>query len=150
MSRISKLGHFFVSLSLVAGLFAIAPNMQAQEGSITAQVPFAFSANNQQFEPGFYQIKPLDPFALLVFNTTTHQKGLLVVSQMGMRDIQYNGRLLFHSYNGGEHYLYQVWMPGRREYSQLSTTRRERQTMRAAKSASPAGNVVEALATPVR
>jgi hypothetical protein len=124
--------------------------MQAQQGSIIARVLFAFSANGQHFEPGLYQIKPLDPFVLLFSNTTTHQKGLLVVSQMGMRDIQYNGRVLFHSYNGGEHYLYQVWMPGRREYSQLSPTRREQQTMRAAKSAPPSGNVVEALVIPAR
>jgi hypothetical protein len=69
---------------------------------------------------------------------------------MGLRNIQSNGRLLFHRYNGNEHYLYQVWMPDRSDFSELSPTRREQQTILAAKSASSSGNVVEALATPAR
>jgi hypothetical protein len=150
MSRIPKLGRFFLSLSLVAGSFAIAPNMQAQQGSIIAQVPFAFSANDQQFDAGQYVIRPINAFELLVSNTTTHQNRILPVSLMGLRKIQSNGRLLFHRYNGNEHYLYQVWMPGRSDFSELSPTRREQQTMLVAKSASSAGNVVEALATPAR
>jgi hypothetical protein len=150
MSRISTLGRFFLSMSLVAGSFALTPRMQAQQGSITARVPFAFSANNQQFDAGQYEIKPLSVFVLLVYNVTTHQNLLLPVSPMGLRDIQFKGRLLFHRYNGNEYHLYQVWMPGRSEFSELNPTRREQQTMLAAKSASSSGNVVEALATPAR
>jgi hypothetical protein len=152
MSRISKLGRFFLSLSLIAGSFAIAPNMPAQQESITAQVPFSFSANDQQFEAGQYVIRPLNPFELIVSNITTHQNRILPVSSMGLRAIQSNGRLLFHRYNGNERYLYQVWMPGRSDFSELSPTRREQQTMLTAKSAasSGTGNVVEALAIPAR
>src|SRR5271168_4914786 len=72
MSRISKLGRFFLSLTLVAGSFTIAPHMPAQQGSITARVPFSFSANDQQFEAGQYVIRPLNPFELIVSNITTH------------------------------------------------------------------------------
>jgi hypothetical protein len=150
MSHRSTLGRFFLSLSLVAGSFALTPNVQAQQGSITASVPFAFSANDQQFDAGQYEIKPLNAFELLVSNVTTHQNRLLPVSSMGLRNIQSNGRLLFHRYNGNEHYLYQVWMPGRSEFRELNPTRREQQTMLAAKSTSSSGNVVEALATPAR
>jgi hypothetical protein len=150
MSRISTLGRFFLSMALVAGSFALTPHMQAQQESITARVPFAFSANNQQYDAGQYEIRALNPFVLLVSNITTHQNLLLPVSSMGLRDTQFKGRLLFHKYNGNEHYLYQVWLPGRSEFSELSPTRRERQTMLAAKSASSSGNVVEALATPAR
>jgi hypothetical protein len=149
MSCISKLGRFFLSLSLVAASFAIAPNMQSQEGSITARVPFAFSANDQQFEPGQYLIKPLNAFELIVSNTTTHQNRLLPVSSIGLRDIQSNGRLIFRRYNGNEH-LYQVWMPGRSDFSELSPTRREQQTMRTASTSPSPGTVVEALVTPAR
>ena len=67
-------------MSLVAGSFALTPNMQAQQGSITASVPFAFSANDQQFEAGEYEIRPLNSFELLVSNVTTHQNRLLPVS----------------------------------------------------------------------
>jgi hypothetical protein len=150
MSRISTLGRFFLSLSLIAGSFAIAPNMPAQQESITAQVPFAFSANDQQFDAGQYVIRPINAFELLVSNTTTHKNRILPVSSMGLRQIQSNGRLLFHRYNGNEHYLYQVWMPGRSDFSELSPTQREKQTMLVAKSASSPGNVVEALALPAR
>jgi hypothetical protein len=150
MSHISTLGRFFLSMSLVAGFFALTPNMQAQQGTITARVPFAFSANDQQFDAGQYEIRHLNAFELLVSNTTTHQNRILPMSSMGLRAIQSNGRLLFHRYNGNEYYLYEVWMPGRSEFSEFSPTRREQQTMLAAKSASSAGNVVEALATPAR
>jgi hypothetical protein len=150
MSPISTLGRIFLSISLVAGSLTLTPVMQAQQDSVTALIPFAFSANDQHFEAGLYQIRTLDPFVLVLSNTTTHQNQLLMVSQMGMRDIQYNGHLLFHSYKGSERYLYQIWTPGRREYSQLSPTRQERQTMLAAKSASSSGNTVGALAIPVR
>ena len=74
----------------------------------------------------------LNPFVLLVSNTTTHQNRILHVSDMGLRDIQSNGRLIFHRYNGNELYLYQVWMPGRSDFSELTPTQREQQTMRAA------------------
>jgi hypothetical protein len=150
MSRISTLGRFFLSISLVAGSFALTLNMQAQQGNITARVPFAFSANDQQFDAGQYEIRSLNAFELLVSNTATHQNLLLSVASMGLRNIQSNGRLLFHRYNGNEYYLYQVWMPGRSEFSEFSPTRREQRTMHAAKSASSSGNVVEALATPAR
>jgi hypothetical protein len=150
MSRISTLGRFFLSISLAAGSFVLTPPMQAQQESITARVPFAFSANDQQFDAGQYEIRPLNPFLLLVSNTTTHQNLLLPVASMGLRNIQSNGRLLFHRYNGNERYLYQVWMPGRSDFSELRPTRREQQTMLAAKSTTSPGNVVEALATPAR
>jgi hypothetical protein len=150
MSHISTLGRFFLSMSLVAGSFALTPNVQAQQGSITASVPFAFTANDQQFDAGQYEIRPLNAFELLVSNVTTHQIRLLPVSSMGLRNIQSNGRLLFRRYNGNEHYLYQVWMPDRSQFSELSPTRREQQMMLAAKSASTSGNVVEALATSAR
>jgi hypothetical protein len=150
MSRISTLGRFFLSMSLVAGSFTLTPHLQAQQGGITARVPFAFSANGQQFDAGQYEIRPLNAFELLVSNVTTHQNRLLPVSSMGLRDIQSNARLLFHRYNGNDHYLYQVWVPGRSEYSQLSPTRQEQQTMRAANSSQPSGTVVETLATSAR
>jgi hypothetical protein len=150
MSRISTLGRFFLSISLAAGSFVLTPPMQAQQESITARVPFAFSENDQQFDAGQYEIRPLNPFLLLVSNTTTHQNLLLPVASMGLRNIQSNGRLLFHRYNGNERYLYQVWMPGRSDFSELRPTRREQQTMLAAKSTTSPGNVVEALATPAR
>jgi hypothetical protein len=150
MSRISKLGRFLLSLSLVAGSFALAPKMHAQQGDIKVSVPFAFSADDQKFDAGLYEIRALNPFVLLVSNTATHQSRTLQVSDRGLRDIQSNGRLVFHRYNGSEYYLYQVWMPGRNDFGELRTTQQEQQMMRTARSTSSSGTVVEALATPVQ
>lgn len=151
MSRISKVGRLVLTMFLVAGSFALAPKLQSQEGSnITVRVPFAFSAGDQRLDAGEYQIRALNPFVLLVSNVTTHQSRLLPVSSMGLRDIQRNGRLIFHRYKGNEYFLSQIWMPGRSEFSQLSPTQRERQAMLVAKSASSPGNVVEAQVIPIR
>jgi hypothetical protein len=151
MVRISKLGRLLLTLSLVAGCFALTPKMQAQQESVTARVPFAFTANNQQFPAGLYEIRALNSFLLRVSNVATHQSEYLMVSPSGLREIPSYGRLIFHRYgNGSEHYLNQIWMPGRSEVSELNPTKRERQALIAAKSAQPSGNVVEALVTPVR
>jgi hypothetical protein len=150
MSRISKLSRLVLSMSLVAASLALTPHMRAQQGSTTVRVPFAFSAGDQRLDAGEYQISLRSDSLLVVFNVTTHQSRLLLASSMGVRDIQSNGRLVFHIYNGDGPYLSQIWMPGRSEFSQLIPTRRERQAMLVAKAASSPGNVVEALAIPIR
>ena len=151
MVRISKLGGFILSLSLVAGCFALTPKMHAQQEGVTARVPFAFTANNQQFPAGLYEIRALNSFLLRVSNIATHQSQFLMVSPSGLRDIPSGGRLIFHRYsNGSKNYLNQIWMPGRSEVSELYPTRQERQVMLAEKTAQPSGNTVEALVVPVR
>jgi hypothetical protein len=150
MVRVSKLGRLILSLSLVASCFALTPKMHAQQGDIKVNVPFAFSADDQKFDAGLYEMRALNPFVLLVSNTATHQSRLLLVSDMGLRDIQSNGRLVFHKYNGDERYLYQIWMPGRSDVSELRPTQRERQALLAAKSTHSPGNVLEAVVTTAR
>src|ERR1700730_13443350 len=124
MSRISKLARLVLSLSLVAGSFALMPKMHAQQASATARIPFAFSANDRHFDPGLYEIRTLNSFLVRVSNVSTHQSGYLMVSPSGLREIQSKGRLVFRKYNGTDHYLSQIWLPGRSEVSELFTTRR--------------------------
>src|ERR1700686_116329 len=99
MVRISKLGRLILSLSLVACIVALTPKMHAQQESVTVRIPFAFSANNQQFPSGLYQIRALNSFLLRVSNIATHQSQFLMVSPSGLRDIPSGGRLIFHRYS---------------------------------------------------
>lgn len=149
MSHISKLGRLVLSMSLVAASIVLTPNLQAQQGNISAQVPFAFSANNHQFAAGQYQIRPLNGFLLEISNLTTHQSGYIMVSPSGVKDVQSTGRLLFHVY-GNQYFLFQILTPGTNAISQLNPTKQERHAMLVAKSASSPGSVVEALVIPVR
>lgn len=152
MLHIPSLGRIVLSLSLVTGFLTLSPKLHAQQQTIiTTHVPFAFSADGQRFDAGQYEIQALNPFVLRVLNITTHQSRLLMVSDMGLKDISANGRLLFHKYGGDEHYLYQVWMPGMSEFSELRPTKQERLDIAQAKSTKSSG-VVEALVipTPVR
>jgi hypothetical protein len=150
-SRISKLGRLVLSVSLVASCLTLTPKMHAQHDTVTVQIPWAFSANNQQFEPGRYQISVLNSFLLQVSNVKTHQSSYLMVSPSGLRETSSQGRLIFHTYNSGDkHYLNQIWMPGRSEFSQLRPTQREQQAQLAAKSTPNSGQVVEALVAPIR
>lgn len=149
MSRLPKLGRLVLFLSLGAASAAFSPNLHAQQGSLSAQVPFAFSANNHQFAAGQYQIRPLNGLLLQVSNLTTHQSGYIMVSPSGVKDVQSTGRLLFHVY-GNQYFLSQIWTPGTSAISQLSPTQQERHAMLTAKSASSPGSVVEALVIPLR
>lgn len=150
MSRISTIISFLLSIPLVAGPFAPTPIAQAQEGSVTVRVAFEFQANNQHLAAGTYQIKLASDRFLLLYNTNTGKSQFLVVSPVWGDLIQSPGRLVFHTYDGKRHYLFQVRIPGRSGYSELMPTRSERQMMLAAKSSSAPANVEEALATPAR
>jgi hypothetical protein len=123
---------------------------QAQQGSITVQIPFDFSANNQRLAAGTYQIKLASDRFLLLSNPTTGESQFLMVSPVWGDLIQSPGRLVFHTYDGRHHYLFQVRIPGRSGYSELTPTRSERQMMLATKSSSAPVKIEEALATPAR
>src|ERR1700692_4435001 len=135
MSRIS-IGSFLLSIALIAGPFAPTTIAHAQEGTITVHVPYDFSANNQRMAAGVYQIKLASDRFLLLSNTTTGESQFLMVSPVWGDAIQSPGRLVFHTYDGRRHYLFQVRIPGRSGYSELTPTRSERQMMLAAKSSS--------------
>jgi hypothetical protein len=149
MSRIS-IGSFLLSIALVAGSFATTPIVHAQQGNITVRVPFEFSANNQRMAAGVYRIKLASDRFLLLSNTTTGESQFLMVSPVWGDAIQSPGGLVFHTYDGSHHYLFQVRIPGRGGYSELMPTRSERQMMLAVKSSSASLKVEEALASPAR
>lgn len=57
MSRISTMASLLLSLPLLAGPVAVTTVAHAQQVSITARVPFEFTANNERLAAGIFQIK---------------------------------------------------------------------------------------------
>jgi hypothetical protein len=106
--------------------------------------------NNQRMAAGVYRIKLASDRFLLLSNTTTGESQFLMVSPVWGDAIQSPGGLVFHTYDGSHHYLFQVRIPGRGGYSELMPTRSERQMMLAVKSSSASLKVEEALASPAR
>jgi hypothetical protein len=153
MSRLSTVASFFLSISLLAGSFALVPAAQAQNGVI-ANVPFEFSINNQRLAAGTYLFDFTSSRltssydTLLVRNTSTRKSQFLKVFPESTDAILSDGHLVFHRY-GGSYYLSQIWIPGRNQYSRCVQSRSERQAVLQAKNASPA-NVVVALNHPAK
>jgi hypothetical protein len=122
-----------LALSLGAALSGPAV---AQAQSVTVNIPFDFSANNQNVPAGKYRISLEAPRYLSFVNTQfTRKQYLMLVQPTWEQNSQDGGRLLFRRY-GDTNYLYQVWMPGHGEGRQFVRSRTERETLRGLKSSS--------------
>jgi hypothetical protein len=106
----------------------------AQAQSVTVNVPFNFSANDQKVPAGIYRISLQAPRYLSFIDTQSIKKQyLMLVQPTGEQNSQDGGRLTFRRY-ADSNYLYQVWMPGQGEGRQFIRSRAERETLRGLKS----------------
>jgi hypothetical protein len=122
-----------LALSLGAALSGPAA---AQVQSVTVNIPFDFSANDQKVPAGTYRISLQAPRYLSFVDTqSTKKQYLMLVQPSWEQNSQDWGRLLFRRY-GDSNYLYQVWMPGQGEGRQFVRSRAERETLRGLKSSS--------------
>jgi hypothetical protein len=122
-----------LALSLGAALSGPAA---AQTQSVTVNIPFDFSANDQKVPAGTYRISLQAPRYLSFVDTrSTKKQYLMLVQPTGEQNSQDGGRLIFRRY-GDSDYLYQVWMPGQGEGRQFVRSRAERETLRWLKSSS--------------
>jgi hypothetical protein len=120
-----------LALSLGAALSGPAA---AQTQSVTVNIPFDFSANDQNVPAGTYRISLQDPRYLSFVDTqSTKKQYLMLVQPTWDQNSQDGGRLLFRRY-GESNYLYQVWMPGQGEGRQFVRSRAEQETLRGLKS----------------
>jgi len=86
----------------------------AQAQSVTANIPFSFSANDQKVPAGIYRISLQAPrYLSFVATQSTRKQYLMLVQPTGEQNSQDGGRLTFRRH-GDSNYLYQVWMPRRR------------------------------------
>jgi hypothetical protein len=108
----------------------------AQAQSVTVNVPFGFSANDQNVPAGTYRISLQAPRYLSFVDTqSTKKQYLMLVQPTGEQNSKDRGRLIFRRY-GDSNYLYQVWMPGQGEGRQFVRSRAEQETLRVRKSSS--------------
>ena len=122
-----------LALSLVAALSGPAA---AQAQSVTVNIPFDFSANDQNVPAGRYRISLQDPrYLSFVHTQSTKKQYLMLVQPTWEQNSQDGGRLIFRRY-GDSNYLYQVWMPGQGAGRQFVRSRAEQETLRVLKSSS--------------
>jgi hypothetical protein len=108
----------------------------AQDQSVTVNIPFDFSANDQKLPAGTYRISLQAPQYLSFVDTqSTKKQYLMLVQPTGEQNSKDWGRMIFRRY-GDSNYLYQVWMPGQGQGRQFVRTRTEQETLRALKSSS--------------
>ena len=121
-----------LALSLGAALSVPA----AAQQSVTVNIPFDFSANDQNVPAGKYRISLQAPRYLSFVDTqSTRKQFLMLVQPTGEQNSKDWGRLIFRQY-GDSNYLYQVWMPGQGEGRQFVRSRTEQETLRGLKSSS--------------
>jgi hypothetical protein len=124
-----------VALALSLGA-ALSGPAAAQAQSVTVNIPFDFSANDQNVPAGTYRISLQDPrYLSFVHTQSTKKQYLMVVQPTWEQNSQDGGRLLFRRY-GDSNYLYQVWMPGQGAGRQFVRSRTEQETLRGLKSSS--------------
>jgi hypothetical protein len=122
-----------LALSLGAALSGPAA---AQTQSVTVNIPFDFSANNQNVPAGTYRISLQTPRYLSFVDTqSTKTQYLMLVQPTWEQNSQDGGRLIFRRY-GDSNYLYQVWMSGQGAGRQFVRSRTEQETLRGLKSSS--------------
>ena len=108
----------------------------AQAQSVTANIPFSFSANDQKVPAGIYRISLQAPrYLSFVATQSTRKQYLMLVQPTGEQNSQDGGSLMFRRY-GDSNYLYQVWMPGQGAGRQFVRSRAEQETLRGLKSSS--------------
>lgn len=111
------------------------PVARAQEQSVTVNIPFSFSANDQKLPAGTYRVSLLSPRYLSFVNTKsvgdTKPIGdvYLMVLPASSQNGKDHGRLIFRRY-GSSNYLYQVWMSGQGEGREFVRSQDEQKMLR--------------------
>jgi hypothetical protein len=134
MFRISSI---FTGAALALSLgSALSGPAAAQAQSVTVNVPFDFSANDQKVPAGTYRISLQAPRYLSFVDTqSTKKQYLMLVQPIWEQNSKDWGRLIFRRY-GDSNYLYQVWMPSQGEGRQFVRSRAEQETLRKLKASS--------------
>lgn len=131
------LSNLLFSLPLAAGLLAAVPVASAQT-NVIANIPFAFSANNQHLPAGRYQVQRASDYFLYVRNVQSGKAVFLMVRSEEGRNLANYGRLVFDR-AGTRNYLTQVWIPGASRHSEMVVQPRHQEEL--AKEAAPASTI---------
>ena len=126
--RAAILRNLLFSLPLAAGLLASAIPASAQT-SLKVDVPFAFSANNQQLPAGSYWVQRQSDYFLSIRNVKTASTVVVMIYPEKGSPLESHSRLVFDR-EGNHSYLTQVWTPDSNRYSKLTSRPRYNQELR--------------------
>jgi len=126
--RAAILSHLLFSLPLAAGLLASAIPASAQT-TLKVDVPFAFSANNQQLPAGSYWVQRQSDYFLSIRNVKTASTVVVMIYPEKGSPLESHSRLIFVR-EGNQNYLTQVWTPDSNRYSKLTSRPRYNQELR--------------------
>lgn len=136
------LTNLLFSLPLTAGLLGSAIPASAQT-SLKVDIPFAFSANNQQLPAGSYWVQRQSDYFLSIRNVKTASTVVVMIYPEKGSPLESHSRLIFVR-EGNRNYLTQVWTPDTNRYSKLTSRPRHDQELRA--QVHPAPSTVEVAA----
>jgi hypothetical protein len=126
--RAAILRNLLFSLPLAAGLLASTIPASAQT-SLKVDIPFAFSANNQQLPAGSYWVQRQSDYFLSIRNVKTASTVVVMIYPEKGSPLESHSRLIFVR-EGNKNYLTQVWTPDSNRYSKLTSRPRYNQELR--------------------
>ena len=134
--------RIIATVGLFMACATAAINAQAQSAErMIINIPFAFSASNQELPAGEYSVKRISQnSSAFVIQSQDGRSAVIVLAHDSLQDDQQQARakLVFHNYHG-RYFLSQVWMLGYDIGNQVLESRAERTLRRelARKSAQP-------------
>jgi hypothetical protein len=140
--RAAILTNLLFSLPLTAGLLRSAIPATAQT-SLKVDIPFAFSANNQNLPAGSYWLQRQSDYFLAIRNVKTASTIVVMIHPEQAGALESHSRLIFDR-EGDHSYLSQVWTPDTNRYSKLKVRRQRDQELRT--QVHPASSTVEVAA----
>jgi hypothetical protein len=126
--RAAILSNLLFSLPLAAGLLASAIPASAQT-SLKVDIPFAFSANNQNLPAGSYWVQRQSDYFLSIRNVKTASTVVVMIYPEKGSPLESHSRLVF-AREGNHSYLTQVWTPDSNRYSKLTVRHRHDEELR--------------------
>lgn len=137
--------NMFLSLTALVLALAVNAAFAQSNGKIKADVPFAFSVEQNSMEAGQYSITATD-HVLLIRNDSTN-KSVMLMAQTEESAKPQGTRLVFHKY-GNSYFLAEIWhATGQAGASgiQLPASKAEQETRAAYRDASAPQEVIVAM-----
>ena len=121
-----KRKNFYPLLAAMVVLAVGCAEAQLGNGSVKADVPFAFTVVDQTFPAGQYTVRKMNDMGILAITGTGSALALAGSQPVQSGDAQKLTKLVFHRY-GGRYFLYQVWVRGENRGRELPSTKLERE-----------------------
>jgi hypothetical protein len=117
---------FYFAACTVAGLL-ITPAMNAQNGPMHVDIPFAFSAGNQAMPAGEYSVVREEGRSLISLRSADHRNATFVIGYAAQsKKPSEVGKLVFDRH-GEKYFLKSVWAAGSNTGTAIAPSKTERE-----------------------